>query len=117
VICDGFTKGLKPFNPIMKFCYKKTCEHWSLGNLGELNSVVNTMTDLGFKNIEIRNISMNIAPSAAYVPWVSLKFFIKLLLTRDTNRQHWNHLLAPLWALPLALHLHRAGYYLVSGEK
>lgn len=117
VICDGFTKGLKPFNPIMKFCYKKTCEHWSLGNLGELNSVVGTMTELGFRNIQIRNISMNIAPSAAYVPWVSLKFFIKLLLTRDTNRQHWNHLLAPLWALPLALHLHRTGYYLVSGEK
>jgi ubiquinone/menaquinone biosynthesis C-methylase UbiE len=117
VICDGFIKSRKPFNPLLEFCYRKTCAHWSLGNFAEINSLVAAMEDLGYRDIQVQNISLRIAPSALYIPWVSFKFFLKLLFTKDKNHQHWSHLLAPLWALPLALHLHRFGYYIVSGKK
>lgn len=117
VICDGFIKSRKPFNPVLDFCYRKTCAHWSLGNFAEINSLVSAMEELGYKDIQVHNISWRTAPSALYIPWVSLKFFLKLVFTKDKNRQHWSHLLAPLWALPLALHLHRFGYFIVSGKK
>ncbi len=117
VICDGFIRSRKPFNPLLKLCYRKTCEHWSLGNFAEINSLVAAMEELGYRDIQVQNVSLRVAPSALYIPWVSFKFFIKLLLTRDKCRQHWNHLLAPLWAFPVALHLHRFGYYLVSATK
>lgn len=117
VICDGFIKSRRPLNPLVQYCYRKTCEHWSLGNFAELGSLVEAMKILGYKNICVRNISLRTAPSAVFIPWVSFKFLCKLLLTGDKNPQHWSHLRAPLYSIPLALSMTRFGYYLVSGEK
>lgn len=117
VICDGFMRSHKPLNPLLAFSYRKTCEHWSVGNFANLEALLSVMQALGYRDIQVGNVSLRIAPSALHIPWVSFKYFVKLLTTRDKSRQHWNHLLAPIWALPLSLHLHRFGYYLISATK
>lgn len=117
VICDGFIKGIAPLNPWSELCYRKTCEHWSLGHFPQVDGVVEAMSALGYKNVEVRDITLNILPSAAFVPWVALRYFCKLLWTQDKNPQHWHHLLAPVWGFLLGLNLRRFRYCLVSGEK
>lgn len=117
VVCDAFSISSKPLNPLLNYCYRKTCEHWSVGNFADLKGMIKAMQELGFQNIRVRNVSWRIGPSALYVPWVTVKFFFKLLLTGDKNPQHWHHLLAPIFAAPLALHPGRFGYFLVTGDK
>lgn len=117
VICDGFIKSAKPLNPFSRMCYRKTCEHWALGHFPEEEGVVAAMEKLGYKNIQVQDITLRIVPSAAFVPWVALRYLCKLLWTRDKNPQHWHHLLAPVWGFLLGLNLRRFRYCLVSGEK
>jgi MPBQ/MSBQ methyltransferase len=112
VICDGFIKSPKRLNPFSQFCYRKTCEHWALGHFPEEEGVVAAMEKLGYKNIQVQDITLRIMPSAAFV-----RYFCKLLWTRDKNPQHWHHLLAPVWGFLLGLNLRRFRYCLVSGEK
>lgn len=117
VICDGFIKSPKPLNPFTQLCYRKTCEHWALGHFPEEEGVVAAMERVGYKNIQVHDITLRMMPSAAFVPWVALRYFCKLLWTRDKNPQHWHHLLAPVWGFLLGLNLKRFRYCLVSGEK
>ena len=74
------------------------------------------MDAVGFKNIQVEDASWNVAPSVAFIPFVAIKYFFKRLF-RANNQQKWNHLLAPLFLLPLALSKKRFGYFIVSGEK
>ncbi len=117
VICDGFIRSAAPLNAFSDLCYRKTCEHWSLGHMAELDGLLAAMRDLGFKNIEVRDITLRMLPSAAFIPAVALRYFCKLLWSKDQNPQHWHHLLAPLWGFFLGLNIKRFGYYLISGEK
>lgn len=117
VICDGFIKSPQPLNSFSGLCYRKTCEHWSLGHFPELEGVAAAMQELGYKHIRVHDITLRMLPSAAFIPWVALRYFSKLLWSRDKNPQHWHHLLAPVWGFLLGMNLRRFGYYFVVAEK
>jgi len=116
-LCDGFMKAPLKNKGYTTLCYKKTCQHWALGSFPSLAEVVGSMNALGFKDIVIKDLSWRILPSALYIPWVSAKYFLKLLRRRDSNPQHWHHLLAPLWGLGLACNRKRFGYYVITATK
>ena len=116
VMTDGFSIGNQPFNSVLDYCYKKVCNCWALGNFPELKVVKKTMQSIGFKNIKIEDASWRVAPSVAQIPFIAIRYFFKRLL-KNNSQQKWNHLLAPLFLIPLALSKKRFGYFVISGEK
>lgn len=117
VICDALLKQPDKMNAISKLCYQKTCENWALGQFGDIDQVKKALEEEGFTDIKFDNITLRVLPSAAFVPWVCLRYLSKLILTKDTNPEHWAHLYAPLWGFALGFNLRRFGYYVVSARK
>lgn len=117
VICDALLKQPEKMNAWSKLCYKKTCEHWALGQLGHIDQLTLALEEEGFTAIHVEDISWRVIPSATFVPWVCLRYLAKLVLTADKNPQHWAHLYAPLWGFALGLNLRHFGYYVVSARK
>jgi MPBQ/MSBQ methyltransferase len=117
VICDALLKQPENMNALSKLCYRKTCENWALGQFGDVDQVKQALEEEGFTDIKFDNITLRVLPSAAFVPWVCLRYLSKLILTNDTNPDHWAHLYAPLWGFVLGFNLRRFGYYVVSAQK
>jgi MPBQ/MSBQ methyltransferase len=117
VICDALLKQPEKMNALSKLCYRKTCENWALGQFGDIDQVKQALEEEGFTDIQFDNITLRVLPSAAFVPWVCLRYLSKLILTNDTNPDHWAHLYAPLWGFALGFNLRRFGYYVVSARK
>jgi MPBQ/MSBQ methyltransferase len=117
VICDALLKQPEKMNALSKLCYRKTCENWALGQFGDIDQLRLALQEEGFTDIKFDNITWRVLPSAAFVPWVCLRYFSKLVLTGDTDPGHWAHLYAPIWGFALGFNLRHFGYYIVSARK
>lgn len=117
VICDALLKQPEKMNAWSKLCYKKTCENWALGQLGDVDQLRLALQEEGFTDITFDKITWRVLPSAAFVPWVCLRYLTKLVLTGDTDPAHWAHLYAPMWGFALGFNLRHFGYYVVSARK
>jgi hypothetical protein len=74
----------------------------------------------GLTAIQTGEISMRIAPSVAYVPWTSIKFFATELWRKKSfklKKERWNNVIAPLLGMILGLYRKHFGYYIISGTK
>lgn len=116
VMSDGFLKSQRPLNFILNYCYKKVCNCWALGSFGELNCVVEQMKQAGFINVKVEDASWRIAPSVAHIPFIAVKYFFTRIFKKN-SRQLWNHLIAPIFLLPVSVCKHRFGYYIITAEK
>lgn len=76
-IADGFLKHAKKLPWHFRKLNKKITDCWALPCFGNIHHFTAALKANGLKNIEVKEISMNIAPSVAYVPWVCIKFFAK----------------------------------------
>jgi ubiquinone/menaquinone biosynthesis C-methylase UbiE len=76
-IADGFIKHNNKLPWLFRKLNKKITDCWALPCFGNIHHFTTALKANGLKNIEVKEISMNIAPSVAYVPWVCLKFFAK----------------------------------------
>ena len=120
VVADFFLKHQKPLPKLVQKIADKTCKYWALPEFGEINAFEEMMHKHGFKNIEIREISWNVAPSVAYIPKTVIKFLLKEWVKNKSlkmEKERWNNALAPLLGLLLGLCRKHFGYYLISGEK
>jgi len=119
VVADGFLKKSSSMGPILQYFHKKTCESWAVDTLGDIDHFTNKMQQLGFKNIQVEDISWKVAPSFAFIPFVVVKFLLKefIVKKRSFNRVSWGHVLAPLYASVLGLSRNYFSYYLITAEK
>lgn len=116
---DGFIK--KPENQLGTFTksmYDTVCDNWALPSFPNINEVVYQMKRLGFREIDVKEISWKIAPSAVHAPFVSLFFFLKSILKGEKlKRQNWNNLKACFTIFFLGLCRSSIGYYKISATK
>ena len=119
-IADGFIRhsGTRPalFNKM----YRKVLNYWALPSFATLPEFVHCLGNNRFINISVREISMRIAPSVAWVPWTCLKFFAKELWKNKSLRmekERWYNVYGPLLGMLLGLYRKHFGYYIISGEK
>lgn len=117
VICDALLKLPDRMNKLSKLCNRKTCDNWALGQFGDVDQLRIALQEEGFTDIKFDNITWRTLPSAVFVPWVCMRYFLKLVLTADSNPEHWAHLFAPLWGFALGFNLRHFGYYIVSARK
>jgi MPBQ/MSBQ methyltransferase len=102
VVADGFLASDQFATALQRRVYRKLCECWVIGQLGELKLFVARSEQLGFKDIVVENLQLRVAPSVAHVPWVTLKFLLTDVVfgRRKMTCARWNNVLAPV-LLPL----------------
>jgi cyclopropane fatty-acyl-phospholipid synthase-like methyltransferase len=102
VVADGFLADDRFVSALQQRIYRKLCECWVIGELGQLRAFTARLEQLGFTDIAVEYLQWRVAPSVAHVPWVTLKFFLTEVLSskRRMTRARWNNVLAPV-LLPL----------------
>jgi len=116
-VADGFTKGQK-HTKLFNYLYRKVCDGWVLEDFAGIDEFVAAMEDIGYEDIQVKDISWRVALSVSFVPWVSLKYFIKsILFKKGDKRLQLGHFIAPTYGLLMGLHRRQYGYHLVSGRK
>ena len=116
-VVDGFTKG-KKHTRFFNYLYQKVCDGWVLEDFAGIDEFTQAMQEIGYEDIQIKDISWRVALSASFVPWVSFKYFIKSILLRKGNKKiQLGHFIAPMYGLLMGLHRKQYGYYIVSARK
>ncbi len=119
VIADGFLIGDQPMNALVAWAYKQLCTSWALTELARIESLTQCLQQTGFEDITTEDISWNVAPSVAHVPFVVVKFLIKQIFFSKTKmtRERWDNLKSPLLTMLVGLARKHFRYFLVSGTK
>lgn len=119
VIADAFLKN----DPEQlcygsNYCYKQLCKGWSLTRLGNIHKIKSSLEIIGFKNINIEDLSYRVAPSVLHVPFAITGFILKKILKKESLKpQSWQNLKGSLFALLSGLHMRSFGYYMITAEK
>lgn len=102
VVVDGFLGGGGFSNALQQRIYHKLCECWVIEEFGQLRPFAARLDQLGFADIIVERLQWRVAPSVAHIPWVTLKFLLKDVISgkRKMTRARWNNVLAPV-LLPL----------------
>ncbi|MGC4102779.1 methyltransferase domain-containing protein [Ferruginibacter sp.] len=119
-IADGFLKHDKKLPWLFRKLNKKITDCWALPCFGNIDGFTATLAKYGLKDIEVKEISLRIAPSVAYVPYTCFKFFLKELWKTKTLRlkkERWNNVIAPVLGMILGLYRRHFGYYIITGKK
>lgn len=119
-IADGFLKHDKKLPRFFSFLYKKIIKYWALPCFGNIQEFEKSLKANGFHDITIKEISLRIAPSVAYVPWTCLKFFAKEIWKNKSLRmakERWHNVYGPVLGMILGLYRKHFGYYIISGLK
>ena len=119
-IADGFIKHNRKHPWLFNYLYKKIIKYWALPCFANINEFEANLIKYGLTDIKIEEISMRIAPSVAYVPWTSIKFFVTELWRNKSLRmkkERWYNVYAPALGMILGLYRKHFGYYLISGKK
>jgi cyclopropane fatty-acyl-phospholipid synthase-like methyltransferase len=116
---DGFIK--KPENQlssVTRSMYKTVCDNWALPSFPNVNEVVYRMKTLGFKEIDVKEISWQVAPSAVHAPFVTLFFFLKSLFSGKTlKKESVKNLKACFLIFFLGMCRSSIGYYKITAKK
>lgn len=116
-VADGFTKGQR-HTRFFNYLYRKVCNGWVLEDFAGIDEFTAAMQEVGFEDIQVQDISWRIALSVSFVPWVSIKYFIKtIIFGKGNKRVQLGHFIAPVYGLLMGLHRGQYGYHLVSARK
>jgi ubiquinone/menaquinone biosynthesis C-methylase UbiE len=119
-IADGFLKHDKKLPQLFSYLYKKIINYWALPCFGNIEEFKRNLQANGLQDITVKEISLHIAPSVAYVPWTCIKFFAKEIWKSKSLRmkkERWHNVYAPVLGMILGLYRKHFGYYIISGRK
>ena len=119
VVADGFVKKSPPKGGMLGWCYRKICDHWALEDFAEIHRFEAALSNHGFEDVRVEDISWRIAPSVMHIPWVTLRFLAEETLRERLrmNRVRWGHILACVLSPILGMARSRFGYYLVTATR
>lgn len=119
VIADAFLK--KEPQELCRggfYAYKNLCDHWSLPKLGTIHNTIVDLKNVGFKNVEVEDVSFKVAPSVLHVPFAIVGFMLKKLWkNRTLKKESLHNLKGSFYALLSGLHMKSFGYYLITCTK
>lgn len=120
VIADCFLKTDKNIRPrFLSNAYENLCKDWALTDMGVIGQVRNSLSEIGFTDIQCENISWKVAPSVMHVPLAVISFIFKNWIKGNHSLKNHsrNNLKASLNCIILGLSQHLFGYYLISAKK
>jgi hypothetical protein len=106
-------------NPLLRWCYQKVTRNWAVDDFAEIELFTTALSDLGFEQVEVRDISYRIAPSVAHIPFVTIRFLLRELFQHGLrlNRVRWGHIVACVLSPIVGMARTRFGYYLITARK
>ncbi|WP_350287122.1 methyltransferase domain-containing protein [uncultured Croceitalea sp.] len=119
VIADAFLKvAPDELGSSGLWSYNNLCQHWSLQRLGDIQTVKRQLEHVGFRTLQIEDMSFRVAPSVLHVPFAILGFIIKTLFKRKKlKKESLHNLKGSFYALLSGLHFKSFGYYLITCTK
>ena len=130
VVADGFIKYKNKMPKWLEKLHKKNLNYWAMEELGDIDLFLQKLNDAGFKIIEVKDISWNVAPSGIYLPINSIKVLIKNKIKRkykksgnefnpspDLNSHQKNYIKATWLTFFLGFFKKYFGYYLITAQK
>ena len=118
VVADGFRKNSKQLPSWMEKMHRQNLEYWSMDELADIRLFIERMKEWGFVEIEAREISWNVAPSAAYLPSVAVGLAFQRLFSKKSLSVHQKNYPKAIWlTLLLGLFRRHFGYYLICAKK
>lgn len=119
VIVDGFLKR-KPekFRGILKYCYNEICKGWALPSFPHVGMLVDNLKKYGAGDVEVRDYSFRVAPTAMQAPFTVVYFIIKKMMQGEKlNSVRLGHLRACFLGLILGMFRGSFSYCMVTGIK
>jgi SAM-dependent methyltransferase len=119
VIVDGFIKrDPSAFRGLLSYCYNEICWGFALPSFPHIGMLLNAVKKCGGTEIEVKDFSFHIAPSAVHSPIAVIWFLLKKLIRGEKlNSVRLGHLKACFLGLILGLFRGSFSYCLVSGRK
>jgi cyclopropane fatty-acyl-phospholipid synthase-like methyltransferase len=119
VVADGFLANTRFVSKLQQRIYRKLCECWVIEELAQLQLFTARLEQLGFREINVENLQMRVAPSVAHIPWVTLKFLLTEVVfgKRAMTRARWNNVLAPVLLPLVSAPLGPMMYCMISATK
>ena len=120
VIADAFRKQMGKLPVLQTKAYKMACEAWLIPSMTNLIAIQAEMKHIGFANIQVRDISLRVAPSVVHVPFKVVGFLLReFVKTRSfkLSRHRRNNLIAPMASVVLGLSRKHFAYCIISAEK
>ncbi|MGQ2985291.1 methyltransferase domain-containing protein [Flavobacterium sp.] len=119
VIADAFLK--KDYEDLCiggSYCYKGLCNGWSLEKLGNIHRIKTMLEEIGFRDINIEDISFRVAPSVLHVPFAISGFLLRKIYNAEPLKtQSIKNLKGSLFALLSGVQLNNFGYYIITCTK
>jgi MPBQ/MSBQ methyltransferase len=119
VIADGFRKGSEQaFCSVTRSVYQGICRNWSLPGMMDINETKKMLQRIGYKDIQVEEISWKVAPSVLHVPFVIVSFLLeRLFKKKPLSQQSIRNLKGAFQTLLLGLNRKQFGYYFVSATR
>jgi len=119
VVADGFVKGTRAMNPLLRWCYRQVCANWAVETFAEIHSFTECLVRHGLEPLHVEDASWRIAPSVGHIPWVTARFLWReLRKTRlAMSRVRWGHIVACVLSPIVGMARTRFGYYLITARR
>jgi hypothetical protein len=119
VIVDAFRRTPAPLPGMVDRIYRSWCRNWVISELAEISAMRRSLTDQGFTDVSIDEITWRIAPSALQIPFFATGFAIRELWRTRFRMNSWRigHILASYASFLMGCWLPGFGYYVVTAKK
>lgn len=118
VFADVFLKRDRPLPPILRTLDRRWHECGETEQVGNLGTVRTAARDVGFENVDVEDVSWNVAPSMCHIPGVALSLVVRNLLDGQwLNEEEKKFTSAILLSTVMGLFRTHYGYYVVSGRR
>ncbi len=119
-IADGFLKPAAKRPKLFTYLYNRVTKFWAVPSFANIDEFTALLWKYGLKDITVKEISYQIAPSVLYVPWTCIKFFANEIWKNRSlkmKKERWENVYAPVLGMFLGLFRKHFGYYIISGRK
>ncbi len=119
VIIDGFIKRTPDtFRRIFKYCYKEVIKGWALPSFPHVDLLAKKIIEEGGEDVEVKDLSFRIAPSAMHSPFAVIYFLIKKRFQGEKlNKVRLGHLKSCFLGLLMGMFRSKFSYCMVTGIK
>lgn len=118
VVADAMLKQWPIRSPVTRAAHRDLCDAWAVDTLAHLDSFLDTADDLGFRDIVVEDISVNVFPSVLHVPYVAARFLSRAYV--NSTRLSPDRIRNAFAGVPLsllALDSSAVGYFIISAER
>ena len=117
-LVDGFVLAPPRKGGLRDAVLNKVTKGWAVDQFAQKDEFIETLHSLGFTNLQTKDLSLRIAPSAMHAPPLIVMSFLKrILLFNPMRRKERAHLASCFWGLVLGMFMKNFRYISITATK